>query len=292
MWRKKTKLEYDQLICCYGEGSENEVEDGHSSIPLRDPDDELIIPEKPKSPENCRYCNTRLNKTELGRKYKGFFTVTEKYLDLYYCINCGWWFLERLEEESHFTGNHFIVNVIEGAVKYYNVDSYDVPIVELRNYLKRHPNDVAYVDPYRFELLMQDCFKDYFGPSEVIHLGKSGDGGIDLKIVKNNKETVLVQVKRRFDITKNEGPKVVRELNGVLFRDNIAKGIVVTTAKSFTKAAMKETNVKTPTKKRYCMKLLAFDDFVAMLNLPRIEPYEPWQKYLDELNLKKNKIRY
>ncbi|OGP51598.1 MAG: hypothetical protein A2Y79_08830 [Deltaproteobacteria bacterium RBG_13_43_22] len=291
MWREKIKLESDQLICSYGEGSKNEIEDGYSSIPLRDIEDELIIPEIPTYSDSCKYCNSSLKLFRIGSKSKGFITVTDKHLDLYCCINCGWWFLERLEEESHFTGNHFIVNNIEGAVKYYNVDSYDVPIVELRNYLKRHPNDIAYVNPYRFELLMQDCFKDYFGPSEVIHLGKSGDGGIDLKIVKNNKETILVQVKRRFDITKNEGPKVVRELNGVLFRDNIAKGIVVTTSISFTKAAMEETKVKTPTKKRYCMKLLAFDDVVSILNLPRLEPYAPWEKYLNELNLKKDKIR-
>lgn len=292
MKKKKIEIEAEKLICSYASANKKQIEDGHSTIPLRDPDEELVIPEKPKSPETCIYCNANLYKAKLGEKYKGFFTPIEKYLYLYYCINCGWWLIERLEEEIHFTGNHFIYNKIEGVVKHYNIDSYEVPIIDLRNYLKKHPNDIALVNPYRFELLMQDCFKDYFGSCEVVHVGRSGDGGIDLKIIQNNKETFLVQVKRRLDITKNEGPLVVRELNGVLFRENIPKGIIVTTAKGFTRSAYKETNVKTPTKRKYVMKLMAFDDVVSMLNLPKLDPYKPWEKCLSELSLKQNMIRY
>ena len=79
---------------------------------------------------------------------------------------------------------------------------------------------------------------------------------------------------------RKEGVRVVRELNGVLFREGETKGIIVTTAKDFTKAAKDETVIKTETKERYQVKLLAFEDFVKMLMLPDIEPYEPWKKHL------------
>lgn len=288
----KIKIAPEKLICSYREGSEVEIEDGHSSIPLRDPDDELRIAHMPTFTDTCKYCRTRLSQANFGSKDKGIITVLEKSIDLYYCKRCGWWFLVRSEGQKHYTGRHFIINTIEGNAKYYEVDSYNVPIVELRNFLKYHPHNLAHVNPYRFELLMKDCFEDFFGHCEVLHVGGSGDGGIDLKIILNKKDTILVQVKRRFDITKNEGPQVVRELNGVLFRENIPKGIVVTTSKGFTDKAYFETRVKTPTKKKYEMKLMAFNDIIGMLNLPRLRPYKPWEKYLGKFDLKKDMLEY
>ncbi len=81
--------------------------------------------------------------------------------------------------------------------------------------------------------------------------------------------------------------RAVRELNGVLFREGMAKGIIVTTAKTFTSAARRESIVRTPTAERYQMKLLAFDDVVSMFRLPRQSPYRPWERALGDLSLEK-----
>lgn len=68
----------------------------------------------------------------------------------------------------------------------------------------------------------------------------------------------------------------MRSLNGVLFRDNSAKGMVITTARDFTSAAKAEAAVKTQTAEMYEMILLAFDDVVSMLRIPTAIPYQPW----------------
>ena len=113
------------------------------------------------------------------------------------------------------------------------------------------PRHMAHVDPRAFEKLMQDCLRSAYGPCEVTHLGCTGDGGVDLKLTRNDLGTFLVQVKRRTHLGRNEGVSVVRELNGVLFREGRAKGMVITTAKDFTKAAREEAHVKTPTDEEY-----------------------------------------
>jgi len=161
---KNIEIDPGNLICSYAEGNEFKLENAHSSIPLRDPDEELRFAEMPILEEICKYCGTRLKQVNIGGKSKGFITVLHKSLDLNYCNICGWWYLVRSEVEKHITGRHFIINIVEGNAKYYDVEAYNVPIVELRNFLKSHPNNLALVNPYRFELLMKDCFEDFFGP--------------------------------------------------------------------------------------------------------------------------------
>jgi HJR/Mrr/RecB family endonuclease len=92
---------------------------------------------------------------------------------------------------------------------------------------------------------MKDCLKDAHSPCEVIHTGKTADGGVDLMMILDNDESYLVQVKRRTNLSSKEGVKVVRELNGVLFREGKAKGMIITTASGYTKPAVEETKIKT-----------------------------------------------
>lgn len=78
--------------------------------------------------------------------------------------------------------------------------------------------------------------------------------------------------------------RVVRELNGVLFREGLSKGMVVTTARGYSPAARRETAVKTETSETYEMELLSFDDIVGMLRINRPSPYEPWMTYINDLD--------
>ncbi len=79
-----------------------------------------------------------------------------------------------------------------------------------------------------------------------------------------------------------EGVQVIRQMNGVLFPEGRARGIVITTASNFTKGAVREASTRTSTNEQYEMKLLSFPDIVSMLRLPSVEPYEPWKPFLDE----------
>ena len=124
---------------------------------------------------------------------------------------------------------------------------------------------------------MADCFKDVYPDAEVIHVGKcSGDGGIDIKLVTTRKETILVQVKRREDLTSTEGVDAIRSLNGVLMHQNKARGIVVSTAKTFSPAAKREALPVRPRSTRYKVDLLAFDDVVSMLRVGNRANQSAW----------------
>src|SRR5262245_35375088 len=225
----------------------------------------------------CSYCSSKMSREEVQSKL--LESNRAAYLYLLRCMSCGWWVLHReVVDTAREFGNSFEDQVF-GEAKYYRIDSLDIPLRELRSFLGRHPNHLANVNPTAFELLMRDCLVDAYGPCDVLHTGSSGDGGVDLKMVLSNRDTYLVQVKRRSDLASHEGVRVVRELNGVLFREGLAKGMVITTAKDFTQPAKDETQIKTPTTEQYAVELLAFNDVVSMLRLPSSIPYEPWLEH-------------
>ena len=234
---------------------------------------------------SCGYCSKELVKKQLLEKSHTnmFGTLFEHIVEIKICTNCGWWIMHRSFADDGMTTCTYEHSVTVGNAKNFNVSALDVPIALLRKYLTRNPKDLAHIHPQRFELLMQDCLRDAYDSSEVIHMGYSKDGGIDLKLVLTNSETYLVQIKRRSDLTKNEGVTVVRELNGVLFREDEAKGMIITTAPDYTKAAKEERNIKNlKMRERYQVDLLKFDDVVKMINLPTVQPYSPWINHLED----------
>ena len=113
-----------------------------------------------------------------------------------------------------------------------------------------------------------------------MHLGGTADRGIDLILIRSDEGPRLIQVERRSNLKSSEGVCVVRELNGVLFRENIAKGMIITTASHFTKAALDETTIWTQTGQTYDMQLLAYRDVVDLFNLVPSDPYQPWLQYI------------
>ena len=127
---------------------------------------------------------------------------------------------------------------------------------------------------------MGDCLRDKYDSCEVVHVGGTADRGIDLILVRLDEGPRLVQVKRRTDLTSAEGVQVVRELNGVLFRDNIGKGMVITTASRFTKPALDETSIWAPTGQTYDMELLPYSDVVELFDVKPRHPHQPWVRFL------------
>lgn len=214
---------------------------------------------------HCLYCDSMTQRSEpsLGQY-------------LFVCEHCGWW------QVVSGGGGYGLKSckTHRGRLKEYPVNSLDVPLGELRAYLRKHPSDVAFVDPTVFERLMGDCLRDKYNSSEVVHVGGTADRGIDLILVRLDEGPRLVQVKRRSDLTSAEGVQVVRELNGVLFRDNIAKGMVITTASRFTKPALDETSIWTPTGQTYDMELLAYSDLVELFDVKPRHPHRPWLRFL------------
>ncbi|MCL2764517.1 MAG: restriction endonuclease [Treponema sp.] len=225
----------------------------------------------------CKYCGIEL------------YSYTTGYpVEIMICKYCGWWI--AWDTDGRFPGfseREASTSLLTGMLKKYDVDSKDVPLNLIRKYLLKYPSDIGEMNTQKFEELICDCFKDYYAPCEVIHIGQSRDKGIDLKLILSNNDTYLVQVKRRKNISKNETVKFVRELNGVLYREGIPKGIFVTTAKGYTKDAIAEIAQTEKNQINYNMKLLAFDDLINMLKITPQNPYEPWNNFVNKFYIKK-----
>lgn len=222
----------------------------------------------------CLYCEQQLTKVEELERHRESHQT-------FLCKNCGWW-----KQSDFITGGQdsSSIDFRFGEAKYYEVSSVEVPLEELRKYLEQHPKEIANTNPHKFEQLMAAVLRSAYPECEVIHVGGTGDGGVDIKLVTTQSETYLVQVKRRKHLSKKEGIKVVRELNGVLFKEGIAKGMIITTASGYTLGARREAeSIKTPIQERYEVKLMAFSDVVGMLRVPPTECHRPWDNTLGEV---------
>jgi hypothetical protein len=192
------------------------------------------------------------------------------------CDKCGYWMVIEMPDLGGWHSYRPTPCTV-GVVRKYSISALDAPLHDLQRFLRTHPEHLAHVNPVAFEELIAACMRAAFRPCNIVRVGGTGDGGIDLLFVKPDAGHYLVQVKRRGNIERNEGVEVVRTLNGVLFREGVAKGMVVSTAKAFTRAAEKETQVRTGGLE-YEMRLYGFSDIVSWLELDFTEPYQPWSR--------------
>lgn len=220
----------------------------------------------------CKYCGSVLT---TGFAPSRLQKVSHFYFN---CDVCGWWKLARILESGLPVED---VYVAFGSIRRFNVGDLEIPLLDLRTFLEKRPDCVSDVHSTAFEKLVRDCLRTAYPGSQVFHVGSTGDGGTDIKLITTSGDTYLVQVKRRRNLELSEGVQAIRELNGVLFREGLAKGMVVSTARRFTKAAKMEARVRTVTKKKYEMKLVAFDEFMNMLRSPGPHRGRPWQLLLD-----------
>jgi hypothetical protein len=110
---------------------------------------------------------------------------------------------------------------------------------ELAQWLRRRPDAWHLLDPRRMERFVTDIYRANFGDADVTHIGRSGDGGVDVLMVRAEGERWLIQVKRRASETKRmfEGVGTLRELLGAMVLDGARIGAVVTSADHFSYAA-------------------------------------------------------
>ena len=197
------------------------------------------------------------------------------------CPGCGWWVVRHEE-------NHVLGDFVEPHTSYayallaeFDVSALDVPIELARDFLARHPSHIAHFDPYRFEALIRSCLRDRYPGAEVIALGGRRDRGIDLKVVTTDEGPILVQVKHRsLNLTGPEGVEVVRSLHGVMLREGVFRGAVLSAAPRFTRGAHMEVAMVAERVESYTMDLLPFDDIVHLLQISRGSvAADPWRGF-------------
>lgn len=234
--------------------------------------------------KHCLYCNAALRKSFTRELRFSERTFGWRYI-VATCDVCGWWCVTHLiQEESWYFWSEAYRHAF-AALKRYDPLAVETPLALARDYLARNPHKLARFDPFRFEDLMAECLTEVFGDGEVVKLGGRQDGGLDIKAIRSNGETTLVQVKRRADFSKKEGVVTVRELHGVMLREGVPRGMIITTAHDFSRAARDEVAQTRRTLHHYSMELLPLADVVSLLGVPAAPIKRPWEQHgirLDE----------
>lgn len=270
-----------KLLCSYGDAETDTITLDLPEIQLSNLDVHYRLAEV--AHQFCPMCQSRLRRCIYRSVTLRAPTdpVDGNRVVIDFCEQCGFWFGDEAWYDPY--GNDMKETYTTGLVKEYSLDDKTIPLNELRRFLSRHPHHVVHTHPSAFEKLMADCLRSEYGECEVIHMGRTGDGGIDIKLVNSDRETfMIVQVKRRTSLDSTESVQVVRELNGVLFREGLARGMVITTSRSFSAAAVAETIIKTPTRERYLVELRAFSNVCSMLNIKQElqDTYQPWLRHI------------
>lgn len=190
------------------------------------------------------------------------------------CPACGWWgqYAVGPNRDGYYEWEH-----VPAALRTYAASDMDAPIDALRRELSRNPRTLERLHPTRTEELVGSVLGDFMD-CEVIHTGRTGDGGIDLLLVQGEREYV-VQVKRRGVPGRGEPVSVVREFLGAALLEGHDRGIFVTTATHFTPAARQAATRARSRRLVQKLHLVDRDRFLELLRLVSRKTLPPWKAY-------------
>lgn len=233
--------------------------------------------------EKCPYCSTLL----ITADYE--FTNDEEYhgqtSTLWSCINCAYWqcFFNSYYEGPPLFSNlgwyAFISKMREFDEKLPNSCDTELAVAIRRNQKLWHT-----MNPSRLEKLVAAIFKANYADCEAMHVGRPGDGGVDVIFVDSEKHQWLIQVKRRENSKASEGASAIRNLLGAFPIEGVFRGIVVSTADHFTYRALDAVN-RADKNVGYKVELIDRGKLDRLLD-PLI-PQNPWFKALIDNDLPK-----
>jgi hypothetical protein len=177
-------------------------------------------------PRNCPFCNRELTKFQDDCSI-GDLDVDQRLWNLHICDRCGWWWF-RCGDTPLPGGNPRTVRGLS-TLKRFDVDSAEVPLRELSEYLERNSGDINKISPARFEALVADVYRNVFGYKIEYCSNGSHDRGIDVVCVREESgKTTALQVKRYSGSIRLS---IVHEFCGALVESNNKSGVLVTSSR-------------------------------------------------------------
>ncbi len=240
-------------------------------------EDEEVIYENPiREIGNCTYCSTQLIKIENN-------TLEENWhrdYCLWYCKRCCFWQARIYSDpfQACFPPPDYWAYV--SKLREFDGNLPEGCNDELALHIRRHPDLLHCFNPTRFEKFVADVFRSNYTHAEVLHVGKPGDGGIDVLLIETGSEQWLIQVKRRGSQKYSEGVSTIRDILGAMVVEGVHTGIVVSTVDRFSQNAQ-ETVAKVK-KRGMTVHLVNKDSFNRMLD--PVLPDRPWRDPISEVD--------
>jgi len=196
------------------------------------------------------------------------------------CVHCSYWRYHRVKTD--FYGSRGVFGLHSYTSHLSKVHEYEeLPegcLTEIAQQMRVRARHWHSITPIRLERLVRDIFKANYGSTEVIHVGKPGDGGVDVLLIDSEDRRFLIQVKRREDPASAEGVNTVRNLLGTMMLENSRYGIVVSTADHFTYRAYEAVG-----RANECgMTIRLVDRGLLNRMLDPLLPDRPWLDIIDQ----------
>ncbi len=151
----------------------------------------------------CRFCGRQMGAVRNeDDPDAGFFNL------IYVCDTCGWWNAEAADTMQPDPDTVVIREaLIVGILRSFDIEDDSIPTDVLWSEIVRHPHAATASSPTAWEHLVGDVLRSVRA-CEVRHVGRTGDGGIDLFLLEGD-VTTAVQVKRRTSLDRTEGVELV-----------------------------------------------------------------------------------
>lgn len=227
----------------------------------------------------CPYCQSALEIFEHIQwdnpiEDHGIFNLTPDYARLAYCEYCGFW--NWYSTCWNRGWNNFAALSV---LKEFDPSLPTGVNSELARHLRQNPQLWQRLSPLAMEKTVADIFRANFQSSEVLHVGKPGDGGIDVLFVDSDSHRWLIQVKRR-RLACAEPFETVQRLLGTMLLGQSRFGIVASNADHFSFAA--ERAAKDASDLGYTVHLLDRGKLTRMIGA--LLPTRPWNSYLETVS--------
>jgi len=225
--------------------------------------------------KSCTVCGSQLRVSLISRSKDCTRTVT--IYDV--CDNCGFW--------------RFRVGDMRGLlyatiphIKRFDYEQETLSLSHLSREILANREKIYSMNPTKFEIFVGSILSDFLD-CEVHHVGKSGDDGIDL-LALVSESPLMIQVKRRSRASATEGIDVVKLLFASATGQRGNNGMVVTSARNFTKPAMTWAQSSGIIDTGFKLDLVDINSFMSMIGaVAKKDAPLPWQLHRD-----RNKIMH
>ena len=198
------------------------------------------------------------------------------------CNPCGYWTWTRLFEGNGQNQS----TIVTSLVRSFQIDDKALPAAFISDWLKTHDADRYHVHPRSLELVVRDVLKEHLD-CELTLTKETRDGGIDLHGFDSRAGRFIVEVKR-FGRQRPVGVSIVRQLAGVLLRENLGRALLISTS-GFSRQAQSEADILRADTQKYPVDIEMLDvaDLLSWLNVKDTRSQfasteEYWRHHVEE----------